>query len=71
MTEEIKDKPKAAEKPSGVKVKASNLFLQCRYVALPVGLVSKADFRILKGGGICEVKADNFGKHRKFFIEVK
>lgn len=73
MTEEKqeKEKPKAAEKPAGVKVKASPLFLQCRFVALPTGLVSKADFRTLKGGGICEVKAETFGKHGKFFIEVK
>lgn len=71
MTEEKKEQPKAAEKPAGVKVKASPLFLQCRFVALPAGMVSKADFRALKGGGTCEVRAETLGKYEKFFIEVK
>ena len=75
MTEEKQEKEKpqktADEKPAGVSVKASPLFLQCRFVALPAGMVSKADFRALKGGGTCEVRAETLGKYEKFFIEVK
>lgn len=75
MTEEKQEKEKpqkaADEKPAGVSVKASPLLMQCRYRVLPIGMLSKADFRELKGGGAISITKSAFDKHGKFFIEVK